>query len=660
MLTDYPLYYLLFCLFAGAAYAAVLYFIGRRHFSRGWQWGLAMLRFTAVSAIAFLLLAPLMKQTLTERQLPHVVLARDISASVAQSADSAFNLAPLEKQLEGRCRISVETFGDAGSTDIGGLLARHRGDDVAALVLASDGIHNRGTNPVTAAEQLAFPIYCIALGDTTPRRDAAVGALRCNRIAMLGSRFPVEATVTASLLGGHSASLTILDSKGRSLQRTPIAYPGDDYSATFTFNIEATEAGLQRFDLLLSAADGETSLSNNRLTFYVDVIDTRRRIAVIANAPHPDLAAIKHALEDSPTYEADIIMADKAESGRWKAEGYSLAILHNLPSARHTSIAYIGDLPAIYVLGLQTDLARFNALHTGLEITAQSTHTNEVTAIYNPAFSLFSLDAGDAAVLEELPPLSAPFGESRMTADMQTLFGARLGRIDTREPLVAATATGEQRRTMIWGEGLWRWRLADYQTHHTHSHVDQFIAQLVSFTALQANRDRLRIDAERTYSAGEPITLRAELYNEAYQLTNTPEVGLVLTGDSLKADYTFRRNGNNYALTLPGLGEGLYRYRATTADGLSAEGSFAVEALNTEQQRLTADHTLLRTLADLTGGSLVSPQELATLHSQLSTLKPTLYTRTRYAEVLRMPLILALILLLLAAEWILRKYQGEL
>ena len=47
---------------------------------------------------------------------------------------------------------------------------------------------------------------------------------------------------------------------------------------------------------------------------------------------------------------------------------------------------------------------------------------------------------------------------------------------------------------------------------------------------------------------------------------------------------------------------------------------------------------------------------LADLHTDVA----RLLTDTRYAEFLRLPLVLALILLLLAAEWVLRKYHGKL
>lgn len=661
MIIDYPWYFVLLCLLAGAVYAGVLYFVGRNPFGRGWRWVLAALRFVTVSAIAFLLLAPMSRQRVDERQKPHVVLAQDVSQSVRQSADSAFSLESIVPELEKHCRVSYVPFGNEGSTDIGAVLERYRGDDVAALVLASDGLHNRGTNPTSIAERMAFPVHCIALGDTTPRRDARLANLRCNRIAMQGASFPVEFTVGASLLRGNGSRLTITDDAGHSLFSQSVDYTDNSYSSTVNAMLPAEKAGLRRYTVHLTPVEGEVSLSNNTLVFYVDVIDTRRKVALVANAPHPDLAALKRAIESNPNYEATVVMAADAESGKWKAEkDVSLVVLHNLPSKMHPSVTYADGLPTLYIIGTQTDLSRFNALRSGMEITSKVQRGNDVTALYRPSFALFTLDQEDINALEALPPLTAPFGEARLAADVQTLFAARLGNIDTRQPLVAASAHGDLRRAWIWGEGLWHWRLADWQLHETHSHVDRLVSQLVSFTAMQTDRNRLQVEAERSYAEGEPVTLRAVLYNENYEAVNNAEVTLTLTGDSVKADYTFRRDAGGYSLTLPPLAEGLYRYHAT-GDGQVCDGSFAVEAMNLEQQRLNADHTLLATLSALTGGQLSTPNsELRNLISELTTLKPTIYSHTRYAEFLRLPWVLILLLLLLAGEWGVRKYHGEL
>ena len=53
------------------------------------------------------------------------------------------------------------------------------------------------------------------------------------------------------------------------------------------------------------------------------------------------------------------------------------------------------------------------------------------------------------------------------------------------------------------------------------------------------------------------------------------------------------------------------------------------------------------------------PNELSALDAQLSTLKPVIYTHTRFSELLNLPWVLILIILLLGAEWVLRKYHGE-
>ena len=466
MIIDYPWYYVLLCLLAGAAYAAVLYFTGRKAFPKWLQWLLAALRFLAVSAIAFLLLAPVARQTVHERQKPHVVLAADISQSVAASADSAFSLTALADEVEGNCMVSMETFGGS-STDLGEVLTRHSHDDIAALVLATDGIYNRGSNPASIAERLPFPVYTIALGDTTVRRDASLADLRCNRIAMLGNEYPVEVTVNASWLGGRNAQLTISDAGGNVMHRQSISYSGDNFSTVVSATLPAKTPGLQRITVKIEPVEGEFSVQNNTIAFYIDVLDTRREVAIYANAPHPDLAALKRAIEANANYEATVIYASDAKADT----SYSLAILHNLPSATHPDIGFAKGLPQLYVIGLQTDLPRLNAMHSGLEIDARVSRANEVTAAYQPSFSLFTLDNDATATIEAMPPLSAPFGEARMAAGVQSLFTARLGSIDTRQPLIAATAQGEMRRAFVWGEGLWRWRLAEWQADGGHKDI---------------------------------------------------------------------------------------------------------------------------------------------------------------------------------------------
>lgn len=663
MVIDYPWYYVFFCLLAGAAYAAGLYFVGRRRFSKRMNLLLAGLRFVAVSAIALLLLAPVAKRTVNEQQKPVVVVAQDVSESVDTSE---FGIRSSEFGDE-TYEVVYETFGGS-TTDIAAALediaGRYQGRNLGAVVLATDGIYNRGNNPATTAERLTFPVYTIALGDTTPRCDAALANIRHNRIAFTGNTFPVEITVNATRLKGRSAQLTINDSHGKTVARQNVDYNDNHFSSTLTFELKAEQPGMQRYSARLSVVDGERTAENNILTFFTDILDSRRKVAIIGNAPHPDLAALKQAVESNPNYEATVFLNEELRMKNEELKEYSLLILHNLPSATQSLSNTVTQSPnAIYIIGTQTDLPRFNALHTGLEIVAKAKKSNEVTAIFNDRFSLFTLDGADAATLEELPPLSAPFGEAKTSPSLQTLFTARLGTINTGQPLVAALVQGAQRRGFIWGEGLWRWRLGDFLNNKSHDHFDRLVSQLVNFAAITDSRERFIVETERHYSDNDEVVVRAQLYNEAYEPFNSPDAKFTLKGDSVKGDYNFSREGDGYSLSLGTLPEGLYRYTATTTYAgttYSAEGAFAVEALHLEQANLTADHSLLRAISAITGGKTYYPDELSSLSSELQALKPIIYTHTRFSELLNLPWVLILIILLLGTEWVLRKYHGEI
>ena len=667
MIIDYPWYYILFCLLAGAAYAAGLYLVGHRRFSKRMNLLLAALRFVAVSVIALLLLAPVAKRTVNERQKPVVVVAQDVSESV-DSSQRVVESGKWKVESE-ECEVVYEEFGGT-TTDIAAALediaSRYQGRNLGAVVLATDGIYNRGNNPASTAERLTFPVYTVALGDTTPQRDAALANIRHNRIAFSGNTFPVEITVNATRLKGHSAQLTLSDSRGKTVAQKGIDYNDNSFSSTLTFELKAEQPGLQRYTARLSVVDGERTATNNVLTFYTDILDSRRKVAIIGNAPHPDLAALKQAVESNPNYEAEVFLNEELKMRNEELKEVSLLILHNLPSATHqlpTLNSQLSTLNAIYIIGTQTDLPRFNALHTGLEIVAKAKKSNEVTALFNDRFSLFSLDGADAAALEELPPLSAPFGEAKTSTSLQSLFTARLGNINTGQPLVAAQVQGEKRSVFVWGEGLWRWRLNDFLNNKTHDHFDRLVSQLVNFAAITDSRERFIVETERHYSDNDEVVVRAQLYNESYEPFNSPDAKFTLKGDSIKGDYNFSREGDGYSLSLGTLPEGLYRYTATTTyDGknYTAEGAFAVEALHLEQANLTADHSLLSTISSITGGEMYYPDQLSTLNSQLSSLKPVIYTHTRFSELLNLPLVLILIIILLGAEWVLRKYHGEI
>lgn len=671
VLIDYPWYFLLFCLLAGGGYAAALYMGTRRRNGDMPNWArvaLPVLRFAVVTLLTFLLLGPLVKRQVHDRERPIVVVADDTSESVAAHGyalgDDEWN--PVLRGLEKDYEVVRQPYGDGHFTNIAAALTdikeRYAGRNLAAVVLTGDGIYNQGQNPTGIAPTLAVPVYTVALGDTTPRRDAAIANVRYNRIAYMGNRFPVEVTLRATRLAGRKSTLAIRHN-GQTIASQPVSYEGDNYTVTVSLTIDADKAGLQSYTLWLTPDGDEQTTDNNRRTIVVEVIDGHQKIALLAAAPHPDIAALRGALADNPNYAVELFLPAKLSGMKpQQFKDYNLVILHNLPSpsgiADGLVRAVVAQQPTLFIIGPQTDVGRFNALHSGLEIVARAKKTDEVSAQRNEAFSLFTLDDALCRRIEQLPPLQAPFGDYRVAANVQTLFGATLGGVSTGRPLVAFGQQEGLRRAFVAGEGLWRWRLQSYQATGSHDDFVTLVEKMVVYTSLQVGKERFRVTAQPVYSAGEPIQMEAELYNENYEPVNTPEVEIRIDSSS----YTFNRSGDGYVLRLGAMEAGTYNYRAaTTFNGKEYRysGSFAVEEVNLEEVTLVADHALMNTLAASTGGVMLSADSLGRLPDLLAArddIRSVIYSHTRYTDLLNVPWVLVLIVLLFTLEWGIRKY----
>ena len=672
LLFDYPWYCIFFCLLAGVLYSALLYFRRRGQddgMPRYLRWLLPLLRLFAVSLIAFLLMAPLVRRQVGTQEKPIVVITQDRSQSIPVAEREVVD--EQIRSLSSDYQFVVDTFGGK-STDITAALSsiadRYAGRNLGAVVLATDGIYNQGQNPAIYAPSLAVPVYTVALGDTTHRRDAAITHVRSGRIAYLKDQFPVEVTVQAYGLGGVRATLSVARG-GQRLFSKEIHYAAGQHITTETVILEADKLGLQSYTVSLTPCEGEVSTRNNSRSFAVEVVDGHQKVTILAAAPHPDISAIRQSIERNPNYEVDVQLVGSGLKNDQVKES-SLLILHNLPSlGSQTDLAPFRQIPTIYIIGTQTDLGRFNALHAGLEIVARARKADEVVAARNRSFALFTLADDVCDRLEQLPPLQAPFGTYRPSGNLQSLFTAKVMGVASDRPLIAFCQQEGVRHAFVVGEGLWRWRLQGYQMTGSHADFDQLIEKMVVYTSLQTNRDHLQLTHEHIYQENQPVTIQAQLYNDNYEPVNDPSLQLTLyradsTGRSSGGTYEMGRSGTGYTLHLGVLPPGQYNYAASaTLAGKThkASGSFIVEELNLEELNLVADHALLSTIASVTGAQMLTPDQLGHLPQLLrdrGDLKTVVYPHTRYTQLLDLPWLLILLILLLSLEWAVRKYYS--
>ncbi len=686
---SFPIGYVLLCILCGLAYAAVLYYRNRGDgFSRRQTRLFALLRFLSVSLLCYLLLGPLVERLTRQVEEPMLLFVQDNSSSVADYVPEGFDLsvylAEKEAFLEGLSgRFDVrryrfgESFGPADSlgfdermTDMAsvftGIRDRYSNRNVGAVVLASDGLFNRGRHPAHLAESAPYPLYTMALGDTIPRRDLVVGRITHNRYTYLGNYFPVEIEWQAFAAAGTESSLQLFRNDSLLTQES-LFIASDMHHQTHHLLLEADRPGMQTYEVRLRPIPGETDLDNNRRLFFVEVIDDRYQVLILSQAPHPDVAALKLALDGQEAYEADTYLLSDFDG---PLDAYSLVVLHQLPASGSVGPALRrildSELPILFVLGEQTDIHRLNTAFPGLEIRPRSAEVAEARALPNPTFPLFQLPEAFDEVHAGLPPLMVPFAEYEVAGEAHIQLFQRLGQVNTRMPLVVFAPPGHRKMAAIMGEGLWRWRMNVFMHTSRHAAFDEWFSRMVQYLSLPEDRRRFRLTADPLITADEALLIEASLYNPAFEPVNDPDVHLLLReeGKNELQEYLMQRSGSGYRLQLPPLSAGNYVYEAKTLFGgeeYQAEGRLVVAPLALEGLRSAADHQLLHRMAESTGARMFYPGEWDALQDHLldrEDIRPLLYASRMSEELIHIRMVFFLLLFLLALEWALRKRTG--
>ena len=676
------------CLLLGVLYAWLMY-RNPVSISNKSRWLLAILRVLAVFFIAFLLISPLVKSVTYQPQKPLVLIAQDNSSSISTFKSKGFNISGFNGQLAGLKKLlgndyevrefnfdhnlhqGLSTIYNGRQTNIASALhqlnERFVNQNIGALVLATDGLYNQGTDPQYEARNIKTSIYTIALGDTVPRRDLLISNVSYNKTAFLGNDFMLEVLTEAYQSQGESLRLSVAED-GRTVFTQNIPVTGNAFRKVVPVKINADKKGIHQFTIKLSPVSNELSTQNNIETVYIEVLDARQKILLAYTSPHPDISVIKQLVERNKNYELKAIATDKLSTV--KLSDYGLIILYQITAGDNLALKAFtaqSKVPLWYIAGAQTDLSDFNQEQNTIRIIAGRTDVQEEFAVSVAGFSLFTLTDSVLNKLNRFPPLLAPFGNYGSAAGASVLLKQKIGSINTTFPLLAFNEADGRRTAALAGEGLWRWNLAEYQEFGSHVAMEELFSQSIQYLTANANRQRFRVYAAKSvFDEGENILLNAELYNDALQLVNTPDVNITLKNNSGKSySYLFSRAGQSYQLNAGVLPVGNYSYAANSKLGkqmFTAKGQFTIKALNLESRQSTANHQLLYSMAKQSGGKMLLPaqiNELASLIRKNENIKTVVYDDERYSDLIDNKWLFALILSLLSIEWFLRKREGE-
>ena len=686
------------CLLLGLLYAWLMY---RKpvQFAKGMGYSLFALRTFLVTMLGLLLVSPLIRSVIYQPQKPLILIAQDNSESVKLfspapnkslpageglvRADQAglSALTQLKAQLGDGYEVHEFHFDkslhnglsntlNGKQTDISSALHqlndRFANQNIGALVLATDGLYNLGADPQYEARNIKTNIYTIALGDTVPRRDLLIGNINYNKTAFLGNDFEVELLAEAYQSQGETMRLSVTED-GRQVLSQNISITSAAFKKVINLKLSADKKGVRKYTFNLSPVKNEISVQNNTETIYIEVLDSRQKVLLVYDGPHPDISVIKQAIESNKNFEIKAILTD--ELAAVKAGDYSLAILYQPAAGSYGKLKQILDskIPLWFIAGSQADLQGLNNAQKAVQIMQGRAEVQEAFALPVPAFTAFTLSDSTLNKLGKLPPLLAPFGSYQAGSSATVLLKQKIGNVLTNYPLLAFADDAGRRTAILTGEGVWRWQFAEYREYGNHHATEELFSQAVQYLTANANRQRFRVyPSKNVFDEGENVLLNAELYNDALELINTPDVKIDLKNDAGKNySFLFTRSGQSYQLNAGALPVGEYSYTATVKNGrvFTASGRITVKQLNLETRQSTANHRLLKVMATQSGGQMLQPSEvgkLADLIRKNENIKTVVYEDKRYNDMIDLKWIFVLLLLLLSAEWFLRKHEGEI
>ena len=698
IITDYPSWFIIFCLLLGIIFSGILYFKNKRQeFPKGLIIFLSILRFISISIIAFLLLSPLLKSVIKHFEKPIIIIAQDNSESIVIGKDSTYYKTQYFDELNAFVDnlsadydvkkyffsnevefINSENFpkrpemfsGKQSNFDVlfDEIDKRYSNRNVGALIIGSDGLYNKGKNPLYLARHEDFPLYSIALGDTNIQKDILLEDLNYNRIAYLNNEFPIEILVKANKCKNLNAKLEVL--KGNKVLFSQlIDITSDKFLETVVLNIEAKKTGLQKYTVKLSPFENEITYANNERYIFIDILDSKQKILILANSPHPDITALKSALESNINYEVeDFIITDFTE----KISKYSLVVLHQLPSKENSELSLINTIknskiPILFVVGNQTAMHQFNKAEAGITILSDKNISVEAQASLNDKFSLFELSETTNNLIPNLPPLVVPFGSYNkgLSAASNILFYQKINKLLSPNPLITFTKNLDLKTGIILGEGLWRWKMFDYSYNSNHNSFNEIFNKTIQYLSVKEDKSNFKVLSKNSFNENENVEFEAQVYNQSYELINEPEIEInIIDKDENVFPFVFSPTKNQYSLNAGSFQVGTYNYDAKVRVGdkqYFENGEFMVRAIDIETINSVADHALMYKLANRNDGEIVFPgqfEKLSDLIKEREDIKTIIYSQFKFVDIINLFWIFIVILTLLTTEWFLRKWSG--
>ncbi|MEO9480368.1 MAG: VWA domain-containing protein [Maribacter dokdonensis] len=635
---------------------------------------LAFLRFIGVFGLLLLLINPKFSQKTYTIEKPNLVILADNSSSISENGAELNELMSsigASDKISDRFNVASYKFGtgldvlDSLSFDekysnfhksLSALKNIYSREQTITLLL-SDGNQTIGEDYSFFKSNESNAINTVVLGDTTLYKDISVGPILTNKYAFLKNKFPLETYI--SYQGKVTASATVLvRMDNKVVHREKVELNADVNLKTISIQVDANSVGTKNIRVEVTKLQDERNVNNNVRSTSIEVIDEKTKIALVSDILHPDLGALKKAIESNEQREVSFLKPNTANN----FEDIDLFIFYQ-PNAKFKKLFDLvkdRNSNSFVITGIQTDYNFLNRSNLGFEIE-NGYPEQEVFGLLNNGFSKYDIANFD---LRDFPPLLSDAGPVLITTAFEPLLGTQIKGKDIQQPLLTVLEQNSNKKALLLGENLWKWRVQTYRNTGAFSNFDEFIANLVRYLTSSKNKTRLNVDYEKIYEGSNNTIITATYFDEAFLFDPNAKISIKVTDTKTKNSQTspmVLKNGY-FEADLSNLIAGSYSFVVSVENYQKSEtGSFVINEFNLENQFVSSDYLKLEKLATNSGGKLYYPSQIDELISDLEendTYVPTEKSTENIVSLIDFEILLAIIVFAFASEWFIRKYNG--
>ncbi|MFS4468370.1 vWA domain-containing protein [Maribacter sp. 2210JD10-5] len=636
---------------------------------------LSFLRFIGVFGLLLLLINPKFKKTSYRLEKPNLAVLVDNSSSVANNKSllqGVLNDLSADTDIQNRFKVKTYRFGEQLET-LDSLSFQERQTNISesidlleevyskentAVILFSDGNQTIGQDYTFKKVKDNFTVYPVTVGDTTQFEDLSIGPINVNRYAFLKNKYPLETYVVYQGNGQVTANVSV-SVNGKSVYTEHIDLSNTNTLKSINTKIDANTTGIKNIQVSVRPIASEKNIINNSRKTVVEVIDEKTNIGLISDMVHPDLGAIKKSIESNEQRAVRIL---KPNISSQQLEEIDLFILYQPTSIFNSIFDFIKKKKSNYIIiaGPNSDFNFLNRNQLDFDIEDGYPKQEVIATLYN-GFTKFDIANFD---ITDFPPLISDAGPIGFEQQNEPLLGTEIKGQNMNTPLLTVFDDNAQRKALLVGEGIWKWRIQSFRNNGDFSNFDEFMGKLVRYLSSDKAKNRLNVVYNKNYTSSNEAIITATYFDEAYIFDPNASIVIQVTENETGKTTSLPmllKNGF-FEADLTNFSPGNYSFKVTVAnENYSESGSFVISDFDMEKQFVSSNYRKMQLLAANTGGKHYFETQSDSLLEELVTNDVYIPTQKSFENVVSLidySILLAIIAFAFATEWFIRKYNG--